>query len=155
MTYLLVKWLHILSSTLLFGTGLGSAFYMYFTSLSRNPQAMVVVTRQVVVADWVFTTPTIILQPLTGLYLMHLMGIPLATPWILWSVALYLLAGAAWLPVVWMQIQMREMAATAANTGEPVPPRYWRFLRIWVALGGVAFGALVAVFYLMVAKPAL
>jgi len=154
-TYLLVKWLHILSSTVLFGTGLGSAFYMYFTSLTRNPQVMAVVVRHVVIADWLFTTPAIILQPLTGLYLMHLMGIPLATPWILWSVALYLLAGAAWLPVVWMQIQMREMATTAAAAGSPVPPRYWRFLRIWVALGFVAFGALVAVFYLMVAKPSL
>jgi uncharacterized membrane protein len=155
MTYLLVKWLHILSSTLLFGTGLGSAFYMYFTSRTRNPQAIAVVVRQVVIADWLFTTPTIILQPLTGLYLMHLMGVPLSTPWIGWSVALYLLAGAAWLPVVWMQIQMREMAAAAVSAGDPLPPRYWRFLRIWVALGVVAFAALVAVFYLMVAKPSL
>jgi len=152
-TYLLVKWLHILSSTLLFGTGLGSAFYMYFTSLTRNPQAIAVVVRYVVIADWLFTTPSIILQPLTGLYLMHLMGIPLTTPWIAWSVALYLLAGAAWLPVVWMQIQMRNMAMAAAATGRPVPPRYWRLLRIWVALGIIAFAALVAVFYLMVAKP--
>ena len=155
MSYLLVKWLHILSSTLLFGTGLGSAFYMYFTSLTRNPQAMAVVTRQVVLADWLFTTPTIILQPLTGFYLMHLAGMPLTTPWVLWSVVLYLVAGAAWLPVVWMQIQMRNMTAAAATTGGPVPPRYWQFLRIWVALGVVAFGALVAVFYLMVAKPSL
>lgn len=156
MTYLLVKWLHILSSTLLFGTGLGSAFYMYFTSRTRNPQAIAVVVRQVVIADWVFTTPTIILQPVTGFYLMHLAGMPLTTtPWILWSVALYLLAGAAWLPVVWMQIQMRDMAATVADAGGSMPPRYWRFLRIWVALGVIAFAALVAVFYLMVAKPAL
>ena len=156
MTYLLVKWLHILSSTLLFGTGLGSAFYMYFTSRTRNPQAIAVVVRHVVIADWLFTTPAIILQPLTGFYLMHLTGIPLVTtPWILCSVALYLLAGAAWLPVVWMQIQMRDMAAAAASAGGAVPPRYWRFLRIWVALGVVAFTALVAVFYLMVAKPAL
>jgi uncharacterized membrane protein len=155
LTYLLAKWLHILSSTLLFGTGLGSAFYMYFTSRTRNSQAIAVVMRHVVIADWVFTTPAIVLQPLTGFYLMHLAGFPLATPWIYWSVALYLLAGAAWLPVVWMQIQMRNMAAAAANAGGPVPPRYWRFLHVWVALGVVAFAALIAVFYLMVAKPAL
>jgi uncharacterized membrane protein len=155
MTYLLVKWLHILSSTLLFGTGLGSAFYMFFTSRTRNPQAIAIVVRQVVIADWVFTTPTIILQPLTGFYLMHLMGVPLTTPWIGWSVALYLLAGAAWLPVVWMQIRMRDMAVIADRAGTPLPPRYWKFLRIWVALGIVAFAALVAVFYLMVAKPSL
>jgi uncharacterized membrane protein len=155
MTYVLVKWLHILSSTLLFGTGLGSAFYMYFTSRTRNPQAIAIVVRQVVIADWIFTTPTIILQPLTGFYLLHLMGMPPSTPWIAWSVALYLLAGAAWLPVVWMQIQMREMAVASASAGSDLPPRYWRFLRIWVSLGIVAFAALVAVFYLMVAKPSI
>jgi uncharacterized membrane protein len=154
MTYLVVKWLHILSSTVLFGTGLGSAFYMYFTSRTGNTPAIAVVIRYVVIADWIFTTPAIILQPLTGFYLMHLAGFPLATPWILWSVVLYLLAGAAWLPVVWMQIRMRDMAAAAATAGRSLPSLYWRLLRIWVSLGVVAFGALVVVFYLMVAKPA-
>jgi uncharacterized membrane protein len=153
MTYLIVKWLHILSSTLLFGTGLGSAFYMFFTSLTRNPPAIAVVVRYVVIADWVFTTPAIILQPATGFYLMHLASFPLTTPWILWSVALYLLAGAAWLPVVWMQIRMRDLAERAVSVGAALPPRYWGYLRAWVALGVVAFGALVVVFYLMVAKP--
>jgi uncharacterized membrane protein len=153
MTYLVVKWLHILSSTLLFGTGLGSAFYMYFTSRTRNPQVIAVVVRQVVIADWLFTTPTVVLQPLTGFYLMHLASFPLTTPWILWSVGLYLLAGAAWLPVVWMQIRMRDMAKAAAHAGEELPAQYWRYLQIWVALGVVAFLALVVVFFLMVAKP--
>jgi len=152
MTYLVVKWLHILSSTVLFGTGLGSAFYMYFTSRTGNSPAIAVVVRHVVIADWIFTTPAIILQPLTGFYLMHLAGFPLTTPWILWSVALYLLAGAAWLPVVWMQIRMRDMADAAAQANLPLPARYWQFLRSWVALGVVAFTALVAVFYMMVAK---
>jgi uncharacterized membrane protein len=155
MTYLVMKWMHILSSTLLFGTGLGSAFYMFFVSRTRDSQAIAVVVRHVVIADWIFTTPAIILQPLTGFYLTHLAAIPLTTPWILWSVVLYLLAGAAWLPVVWMQIRMRDMAAAAANCRGPVSAQYWRFLRIWVALGIVAFAALVAVFYLMVAKPSL
>jgi uncharacterized membrane protein len=155
MTYLIVKWLHILSSTLLFGTGLGSAFYMFFVSRTRDPKAIAVVVRYVVIADWVFTTPTVILQPLTGFYLVYLASFPMDTPWILWSVALYLLAGAAWLPVVWMQIRMRDMAAAAAQAGAPIPAQYWKYLRIWVALGCVAFGALVAVFYLMVAKPVL
>lgn len=155
MTYLVVKWLHILSSTVLFGTGLGSAFYMYFTSRTGNTPAIAVVVRHVVIADWIFTTPAIVLQPATGFYLMHIAGFPLTTPWILWSVVLYLLAGAAWLPVVGMQIRMRDMAAAAATAGRPLPPLYWRLLRIWVSLGVVAFGALVAVFYLMVAKPSL
>jgi uncharacterized membrane protein len=155
MTYLWIKWLHILSSTLLFGTGLGSAFYMFFASQTRDPRVIATVVRYVVIADWVFTTPAIILQPATGFYLVHLAGYPVSSPWILWSVVLYLLAGAAWLPVVWMQMRMRDLAAMAANTGSPLPQVYWRFLRTWVALGVVAFLSLVVVFYLMVAKPAL
>jgi uncharacterized membrane protein len=153
MEYLIVKWLHILSSTFLFGTGIGSAFYMFFASLSRDTRAIAVVTKYVVIADWLFTTPTIILQPLTGVYLMHLAGFPVTTPWILHSIGLYFLAGACWLPVVWMQIRMRNMAQAAAHAGSELPQTYWRYMRAWVALGIVAFGALVVVFYLMVAKP--
>jgi uncharacterized membrane protein len=154
MSYLLVKWLHILSSTFLFGTGLGSAFYMFFTSFSRDVRATAVVVRYVVIADWLFTTPTVILQPLTGLYLVHLAGFPLTSKWILWSIVLYLLAGACWLPVVWMQIRMRDIAAEAVRNGATsLPERYWRFMRWWIAFGIVAFFSLVVVFYLMVAKP--
>ena len=153
MEYLIVKWLHVLSSTLLFGTGLGSAFYMFFTSLTRDSRATAVVTRYVVMADWMFTTPTIIIQPLTGAYMIHLVGFPWTSKWIMWSIALYLLAGVCWLPVVWMQIRMREMALAAAATDAPLPEQYWKFMRWWVALGIVAFCALVVVFYLMVAKP--
>jgi uncharacterized membrane protein len=154
MEYLLVKWLHILSSTLLFGTGLGSAFYMFFASLTRDTRVIATVVRYVVIADYAFTTPTIILQPATGLYLIHLAGFPLTSTWILGSIALYFLAGACWLPVVWMQIKMRDMAATANANGTALPERYWTFLKWWVALGIVAFVSLVVVFYLMVAKPA-
>jgi len=155
MTYLVVKWLHILSSTLLFGTGLGSAFYMFFASRTRDVPVIAVVVRHVVIADWVFTTPTAILQPLTGLWLVHISGFPLDSPWLMASYVLYLLAGAAWLPVVWMQIRMRDMAATAVRDGTTLPATYWRHLNAWVALGAVAFTALVVVFYLMVAKPEL
>jgi uncharacterized membrane protein len=151
--YIIVKWLHVLSSTLLFGTGLGSAFYMFFASRSRDVRAIAVVVRYVVVADWLFTTPTIILQPLTGFYLLHLMGMPLEAHWILLSIGLYLLAGTCWLPVVWMQIKMRDMASNAVATATELPVRYWEYLRWWVGLGFVAFFALVFVFYLMVAKP--
>jgi uncharacterized membrane protein len=154
MDYIIVKWLHILSSTLLFGTGLGSAFYMFFASRTRDARVVAVVVRYVVVADWAFTTPTIILQPLSGFYLVHRTGLPLTSTWIAASIVLYLLAGACWLPVVWMQIRMRDMARQAAAAGGELPDRYWRFLRWWVALGIVAFLALVAVFYLMVARPA-
>jgi uncharacterized membrane protein len=152
-TYLIVKWLHILSSTVLFGTGLGSAFYMFFASRAGDARVVAKVVGLVVIADFVFTTPAIVLQPITGYWLMHIAGFPFATPWIAWSIALYLLAGAAWLPVVWMQIRMRDMAAAAATAGSALPARYFQFLRLWVALGVVAFLALVVVFYLMVAKP--
>jgi len=154
MEYLVVKWLHILSSTLLFGTGLGSAFYMFFASLTRDARVVATVVRYVVIADYAFTTPAIILQPATGLYLVQLAGFPLDSTWIAVSVALYFLAGAAWLPVVWMQIKMRDMAIAANANGTELPQRYWQFLRAWVALGIVAFVALVVVFYLMVTKPA-
>jgi len=153
MDYVVVKWLHVLSSTLLFGTGIGSAFHMLLASLTRQPAVAAVVVRQVVWADWLFTTTTIVLQPLTGLYLVHLMGLPLRTPWIAWSIALYFLAGACWLPVVWLQIRMRRMAEAAVQRGEPLPELYFRYLRIWTVLGVPAFLALVIVFYLMVAKP--
>jgi uncharacterized membrane protein len=113
-----------------------------------------VVVRYVVLADWVFTTTTIVFQPLSGWYLMRLAGYPLDTFWIAASFGLYFLAGACWLPVVWMQLRMRAMAEAAAARGEALPPRYWVFLWRWVALGIPAFFALVIVFYLMVAKPA-
>ena len=154
MEYLLVKWLHVLSSTVLFGTGLGSAFYMFFTNRSRNVHAIAAVSRRVVQADWLFTAPTAILQPLTGAWLVHLAGIPWASRWVLWSVLLYLLAGACWLPVVWLQIRMARMAESAAREGAALPPLFWRYHAIWTGLGLPAFLAFVAIFYLMVVKPA-
>ena len=153
MEYILVKWLHIISSTILFGTGIGSAFYMLMTSLSKDARAIATVVRNVVIADWIFTTPTIVLQPLTGFYLIHLAGYPLTNAWIVWSIVLYLIAGACWLPVVWLQIKMSKLSETAVQTNSPLPLQYWNYLKIWVLLGIPAFVALVIVFYLMVAKP--
>jgi uncharacterized membrane protein len=151
--YLIVKWLHILSSTFLFGTGIGSAYYMLFTSLTRDPRAVASVVRLVVLADWIFTTTTIVIQPVTGVWMAHLAGLPLATPWIFWSIVLYFVAGACWLPVVWMQIRMRRMAQEAVRAAAPLPARYFQYLKVWTALGIPAFFALVVVFWLMVAKP--
>lgn len=153
MEYLIVKWLHVLSSTFLFGTGVGSAFYLLFTSLSRDVRAIAVVARYVVIADWLFTTPTIVIQPLTGFRLTQLIGTPLDARWLAWSIALFAVATLCWLPVVWIQIRMRDLARAAAAGQDPLPPRYWRYLAWWVALGTVAFVCFVAVFYLMVAKP--
>jgi uncharacterized membrane protein len=154
MEYLTIKFLHVVSSTLLFGTGLGSAFYMFFTNRSGDVRAIAVVARRVVWADWLFTTPTAIIQPLTGWYLAHLAGMPLTSFWLAVSIGLYVFAGACWLPVVWIQVRMAEMAERAARDGAPLPPRFWRFHRIWTALGWPAFLAFIAIFYLMVVKPA-
>jgi uncharacterized membrane protein len=154
MEYLIIKWLHIVSSTLLFGTGIGSAFYLLFASLSRDVRAIAVVSRHVVRADWLFTATTVVFQPLSGFYLAHLAGFPLNSRWIVWSVMLYLVAGACWLPVVWLQMRMRDMAQASARDGLALPALYWRYLRIWAALGVPAFFALIIVFYLMTAKPA-
>ena len=151
--YLTLKWLHILSSVVLVGTGLGSAYYMFFANRSRDLAAQAVVTRLVVQADWWFTTPTVLLQPATGLAMVHLAGFPLSTPWIAASLVLYAVAGLCWLPVVWLQIRMRALAQQAAEAGTPLAPLYWRYARWWEALGYPAFAAMVVVFYLMVAKP--
>ena len=153
MDYVVVKWLHILSSTFLFGTGIGSAWYMLFANVSRDVRAIAVVAKYVVVADWLFTATTAVLQPLTGFYMIHLAGYPLHSKWIMWSLVLYVIAGACWLPVVWLQIRMRDMAAEAARAGGELPPLYWRYFRIWVTLVVPAFIAFVAIFWLMVAKP--
>jgi uncharacterized membrane protein len=155
MEYLIVKWLHVLSSTVLFGTGLGSAFYMYSTNRSGDVRAMAVVIRRVVMADWLFTTPTAILQPLTGFWLIGLGHLEWTAGWIMWSLVLYVFAGACWLPVVWIQIRMATMAERAAASGEPLPPLFWRYHAMWAALGWPAFGAFIAIFFLMVVKPAI
>ena len=151
--YLTLKWIHILSSVVLVGTGLGSAYYMFFANRSRDLAAQAVVTRLVVQADWWFTTPTVLLQPATGLAMVYLAGFPLSTPWIAASLALYAIAGLCWLPVVWLQIRMRALAQQAAEAGTPLAPLYWRYARWWEWLGYPAFVAMVVVFYLMVAKP--
>jgi uncharacterized membrane protein len=153
-TYLIVKWIHVLSSTVLFGTGLGSAYYMFRASRTRDARTAAVVAHHVVQADWMFTATTIVVQPATGLYLMHLAGLPWTAGWILGSIVLYLVAGACWLPVVFIQLRMRDLARSAAASGGELPAEYWRHLRRWVALGIPAFTALVIVFWLMVAKPA-
>ena len=153
MAYEIGKWLHVLSSTVLFGTVIGSAYYMFCTCLRGEPALVAHVARLVVIADWIFTTTTIVLQPLTGLWLVHLAGIPLTSAWIVWTFVLYAVAGACWIPVVVIQIRMRRLAEEAAARATPLPPAFWRLFRWWTALGVPAFVALVIVFWLMVAKP--
>lgn len=152
MTYTVLKTVHILSMVLLFGTGLGSAYYKWMADRSCRVSAIATTNRHVVLADWIFTSPTIVIQPLTGLWMVHLAGIPLTSPWIVASLALYALAGACWLPVVWLQIRMRDLANQADATAQLLPPAYWRLARVWFWLGVPAFAAMVAVVALMVSK---
>lgn len=154
MEFLWLKWLHILGATLLFGTGPGTAFFKWSIDGSGDVRAIAAVMRKVVLADWLFTTTTIVVQPVTGLWLAHLAGYPLTRGWVAWSLALYLLAGLCWLPVVWLQLRMRDMAMRAAAEDSALPELYHRYGRIWFRLGIPAFSALVVVFYLMVFRPA-
>lgn len=153
--YLLLKWLHILSSTLLFGTGLGTAFYMWQAHRSGDVAFLARVAQSVVVADWVFTTPAVIVQPLTGVAMALLAGFPLNSSWLLLSLLLYVLIGACWLPVVWLQIRVRDMAVQAEEQGLPLDPQVHRYLRFWYALGWPAFLGVMVIFALMVFKPSL
>lgn len=154
MDLLLVKYLHVLSSTLLFGTGVGTAFYLLMTSWTRDAHVVAVVARYVVIADWLFTATTVVIQPITGLYLARKLGMPLTTPWLYWSLVFYAIAVACWLPVVWLQVKLRDLAVEAARNGAPLPDRYGALLGTWAALGVPALLCFLAIFYLMVAKPA-
>jgi len=152
MSYLTLKYLHILSMVLLFGTGLGSAFYKWMADRSRNLEHIAITNRHVVLADWLFTTPTVIFQPISGLWMAYLAEISLSTYWLSISLALYILAGACWLPVVWLQIRMSKLADTAIETQTPLPDDYWHYARIWFWLGVPAFVSMVLVVLLMVFK---
>ena len=152
MDYLLLKWIHVVSSTILFGAGVGSAFHLFVATLRRGTGGIASGTRNVVLADWLLTTPTVILQPVTGLWLLREMGLPYGTPWVAWSLGLYALAVACWLPVVVLQIRMRELAVAAQRLGQPVPAGYDRLFHWWVGLGLAAFAAFLLIFWLMVAK---
>lgn len=153
MEYLILKWVHILSATIVFGTGIGSAFYVFMANRSGNVASIYFAMRHVVIADWVFTTPAVILQLGTGLWLVTVAGHDIGDLWIILALTLYLFAGLCWLPVVWMQIRMRDMAKTALDLDQPLPARYWKMDRLWILLGSLAFPAIIVVFYLMVFRP--
>jgi uncharacterized membrane protein len=152
MDYVVLKWVHVLSSTILFGAGVGSAFHLFSSSVRRRVGGVASSARNVVLADWMLTTPTAILQPVTGVALVHKLGLSFGTPWVAWSMALYAVAIACWLPVVVMQIRMQKLAQAAELAGGPVPGAYDRLFHRWTALGIGAFIAFVLIFWLMVAK---
>ena len=152
-TYLALKAIHIVSSTILFGTGLGTAFFKWAVDRSGNVAAIRVVSERVVLADWLFTSPAIVIQAVTGVSLARLVGYPLTHGWLACAIGLYLVAGLCWLPVVWLQMRMRDLARVSESSGTPLNHRYWDYARTWFWLGMPAFLALIIVFWLMVAKP--
>jgi len=153
--YVALKFVHVLSSTLLFGTGLGTAFHMWMTHRGGDVRAIASAARLTVRADWYFTTPAVIVQPLSGFALMHVAGFVWTQSWLLLALILYLIAGACWVPVVVLQQRVQRIAAAAVECGESLPPIYYRTMRLWFLLGWPAFAAVVITFWLMVAKPAL
>jgi uncharacterized membrane protein len=152
-TYLVLKYIHILSATLLFGTGLGTAFHGFFAFRTRDARVIAAVGRSVILADWLFTAPAVVIQPVTGIAMAILAGLPLWTGWLALTFALYVLIGACWLPVVWLQIKLRAMARASLLSATPLPETYFRYLRYWFALGWPAFTGVLAIFYLMIFKP--
>ena len=155
-SYFILRAIHITSAAVLLGTGLGIAFFKWITDRTGNVPAIRVVSEKVVLADWLFTLPAIIVQVLTGWALARLMGYPLSHGWLAWSIALFILAGACWIPVVWLQIRMRDLARTSEREGRHlVPAGYRAYARLWFWLGVLAFSAVVVILWLMVAKPGL
>ncbi len=152
--YHFLKWLHVIGATVLLGTGAGIAFFMMMAHRTRDAKTIADVASIVVVADYVFTLSAVIAQPITGLGLAHAVGYPLTSGWIALSVALYFFTGAFWVPVVFMQRRMRDLARIAAQDGAPLPDEYFRLYRRWFAFGFPAFFAVLAIFWLMIARPA-
>lgn len=153
MDYLWVKWLHVMSSTLLFGTGLGIAFFTWMAHRTGDAAHIARTARVTVIADTVFTAPAVLVQFATGAWMVHRLGAPYSTFWIGTAVALFFFVGACWLPVVWLQMRARDLARQAASQGTPLPRVYYRVMRWWFVLGWPAFLGVIAIFALMVLKP--
>ena len=145
--YLWIKLVHILSATVLFGTGMGTAFFMLKAYLSRNEQAMKVTTNTVVLADWVFTTPAVVIQLATGLWLTSKLNIAYDSTWFVAVLSLYALVGVCWIPVVWIQIRIRNLIASGKGRES-----YATLMQVWVVLGVPAFASVLVIFFLMISK---
>jgi len=153
MYYLVLLYLHVIGAAVLLGTGAGIAFFMLVAHLRKDPAVIAGVASIVVLADFVFTATAVVAQPITGFLLARFLGYPILDGWIALSLLLYVFTGAFWLPVVWMQIRMRDLARAAATRGEPLPAAYHRLFRWWFAFGFPAFFAVLAIIWLMIARP--
>jgi uncharacterized membrane protein len=155
LTYLVLKYLHVIGAAVILGTGAGIAFFMLMAHRSRDPAFVARTAGTVVLADLIFTATAIVAQPVTGYQLLRETSIPMSEGWVAASLALYALAGAFWLPVVWMQVRMRDLACAAAAGGKPLPASYNRLFRWWFWFGFPGFGAVMLIIWLMIARPSL
>jgi uncharacterized membrane protein len=155
MTYFVLKYLHVIGAAVLLGTGAGIAFFMLLGHLTGKPVVVAAIARIVVIADFMFTATAVVAQPVTGIALAWHMGWSLWEGWLALSILLYIVTGAFWLPVVWMQMRMRDLAEEAAATKMPLPPLYHTLFRWWFAFGFPAFAAVLGIFWLMIVKPQL
>ena len=153
MLYFVLKYLHVVGAAVLLGTGAGIAFFMLAAHLGGKPTVIAGVARIVVIADFIFTATAVVVQPVTGSLLVLQVGYSFCDGWIVWSIVLYVITGALWLPVVWMQMRLRDLASTAAAEGSPLPDGYHRIFWLWCAFGIPAFTAVAAILWLMIAKP--
>lgn len=151
--YELLKIIHILSGAVLFGTGAGIAFFMVRAHMTKNAATIASVGSIVVLADFLFTASAVVVQPISGLGLIHLQGYDLLEPWLVAAYALYVLVGVCWLPVVWIQMELAKLAKASVASGEPLPERYHRLFKTWFILGWPAFAGVIGIYWLMVAKP--
>lgn len=153
LAYYVLKWVHLVGATVLLGTGAGIAFFMLMAHRTGDPRLIHHVASTVVLADALFTATAVVLQPITGTLLIRQLGLSFADFWIWASVALYVVTGLFWLPVVWIQIRLRDLARAAADAGKPLPDRYHRLFAIWFACGFPAFFAVLGIVWLMLTKP--
>jgi len=152
-TYLILKYLHVLGAMVILGTGAGIAFFMLMAHRSRDAAFIARTAKIVVLADLIFTATAVIAQPFTGLALLRIIEVPPTAPWVAASLGLYVVAGAFWLPVVWMQVRMRDLATAAANAGTALPAAYDRLFKLWLLFGFPGFGSVALILWLMIAKP--
>lgn len=150
--YLIFKLIHILAAVVVTGTGAGIAFFMFMANRSNNPQAIYVTAQHVILGDWVFTTPAVITQIITGVYLMNMQGYSFSAPWFYWVMGLFAFIGACWIPVLRIQYKLRELAKLSVDA-KNVTPEFKSLMRTWTLLGVPAFIAILGIFWLMVFKP--
>jgi uncharacterized membrane protein len=153
MPYFVFKFLHVLGAITILGTGSGIAFFMLMAHRSGDPAFIARTAGLVVLADMLFTLTAVILQPVTGAVLMWLSSRGIDEGWLAASLALYVIAGLFWVPVIFMQIEMRDLARAAAEKAAGLPPGYFALFRRWFAFGIPGFGSVMIILWLMIAKP--